>query len=168
MLGQTFGEGAAALHGVAEFGNRRLQDGIALLFFQHRQTAQERQSRVDQRSQLAGEDHENLLLDLLVGGVGHLLNRRSLGSRFGDRSSRRLLGGFRRGAAFSLFVDTGRKLARLTKLADRVVSRSCFDEADGLLSACIQSDVVKLCHNSEGCGLRLEFLCGLVDRKVVR
>ncbi|MGC3957906.1 MAG: hypothetical protein QM813_08180 [Verrucomicrobiota bacterium] len=43
-----------------QFADDAFQGGIALLFFQHAQTAQQRQTGVHQRRQLAGERGEDL------------------------------------------------------------------------------------------------------------
>ena len=49
MLGQALGEGAAAFDGYRQFVNDALEGGVALLLFQHAQTAQQRQAGIHQR-----------------------------------------------------------------------------------------------------------------------
>ena len=62
MLGQRLGKGAAAFDGQRQFAENALERGVALLFFQHAQTAQQRQAGVHQRRQLARESRQHLRL----------------------------------------------------------------------------------------------------------
>lgn len=55
---QRFGEGGAALHGVAQRGDGGAQVGVGLLLRQDVEALQQRQAGVDQGGQLAREDHE--------------------------------------------------------------------------------------------------------------
>ena len=60
MLRQGLGKRAAALDGERQFAKNSPERGVALLFFEHAQAAQERQARVHQRGQLAGEGRQHL------------------------------------------------------------------------------------------------------------
>ena len=64
MLGQTFGKGAAAFDRKARSAMMFFRVGIAFLLFQHAQAAQEGQTGIHQRGQLAGKSGENLGLNL--------------------------------------------------------------------------------------------------------
>ena len=62
MLRQRFGEGAAAFNGNGQFAQNVFQRDVAFLFFQHAQSAQQRQTGIHQRGQLAGEGRQHLRL----------------------------------------------------------------------------------------------------------
>ena len=152
MLRQPFGKRAAALHGIAQLGNGRLEYRIALLLFEHHQAAQQRQSRVDQRRQLPGENHQDLRLDRFVRRVALLARcRRGFRSRLGHDAPPPFLAVFVAGAAsLSLLVHAGGKITRLPQLADGVVGVLRFDQPDGLLSAGVQGNVIEFRHGSGG------------------
>ena len=63
MLRERLGKGAAALNGHGQVAEDALERGVALLFFEHAQTAQQRQARVHQRRQLPRERRQHLRLD---------------------------------------------------------------------------------------------------------
>ncbi len=151
VLRQPFGERAAALHRVAELGDGRLEHRVALLFFEHRQPAQQRQAGVDERRQLPGEDHQDLLLDRLVGDVraAFLATAGAFDARLGHRAAL-FLAALRRGPPLPSSWTLVGKNPCLPQLADGVVGVRGFDQADGLLSAGIQGDVIKFRHSSRG------------------
>ena len=64
VLGQRFGERAAAFDRQRQLANDGFQVGIPLLFFEHAQAAQQRQAGIHERGQLAGESGNTLGLTL--------------------------------------------------------------------------------------------------------
>ena len=85
VLGQGFREGGAALNGISKSLNGYAQVGVCLLFGQHVQTLEQGKPRINQRSKLAGENHQSLGLDfasqlafLLLGSLGLFLGGRRL------------------------------------------------------------------------------------------
>ena len=146
MLRESFGKGAAALHGIRQFVDRAFEHRIALLFREDAQTAEQRQPGIDQSGELAGENHKHLRLHRFPLEENDVP---AAGFSFGARCSGFLPSAFRRDCAgCSFFVNVGRKIARLAQLADRLVGRRGFDQARGFLPARIKSDVAVARHES--------------------
>ena len=64
MLGQAFGERASALDHLGQFSQDALQRRVLFLLLKHFEPGEKRQAGGSQLGQLAGEDRENLFLNL--------------------------------------------------------------------------------------------------------
>ena len=117
-----------------------MQDVVALLFCKHGQPAQKRQSGIDQRRQLPGEDHQRLGLDRLLLKEDDVLAkpRRSLPAPL--RLLRACAFLLVR-AAFAFLEHVGREITSLTQLTDRFVGRIGVNQAGRFLAAGVEGYV---------------------------
>lgn len=84
VLLEAFGECAAALHGISHLTDGVFENDVALLFLQHIESTEQRQTSIDQSGELAGKHHQHLGLNrfLLEKDDSFFLRPRS---RRGDR-----------------------------------------------------------------------------------
>ncbi len=144
MPAKAFGKRAAALDRIREIRDHIAKNHVGLLLAKHRQPAQERQTRVDQGRQLAGENHESLALD------GLSLKERNRNAAALFLRGRRGLGlcGFS-SLALAFLRDALGEVAGMPELAHGGVLGVGFDDAVAFLSARVKRDVVESRHREE-------------------
>ena len=139
VLGQGLGEGGAALDVLGECRNGGAQHGMRLLFLKHGEAAQEGQAGIDERGELARENHQALRFhaaaEVFLGCLG-LGGGVALGGRHG-------LGTF---LGLALFHDLGGVETLGAELLDRLLFRVGGDGASGLFAFGVEGGVGEVGH----------------------